>query len=592
MTTQAISDYLTKQIFIEGNVVTFRSLSRHFSIHVNVAKNELATYHHNAPYQSQTSLATFLLSGTPTSNTRPQYKDEEDDDEDYNMDSTQASDKEEIDDGDEVPQIKITIVNERDLEDAKELYDEIYSIHVYSLSPAPLHDAGLICAPTELVRNTDKSKGPEYAVTVGRLVGKGIKAGTAKKRMQPPPPVAGPSKPKQPAVAEPKPVAKPDAKERHTATTDKVKPSGKIEFFKKADKAKETTKEVKKEAKEIKKEEPAEDKKRMFFSKPSNPVSKAPTKTASAILSKPASAAPSRPVSATSSKPASKASSPVPEIATTKDEKVQPKRGVKRKSSVGLEPRPKSPEDVASAVPKAGSNTRVRRKVVISDDESDAAPAKPVRRKSRLSIKTESTENSDAEREALAIMDIDDDEVEKVSRVPSTNASSNERDEDEDEDEDAESSFAKDEDVDMSDYTSLKPKTVKTRRKPKTVIPVGRNGLKKRKVTKTRKALDENGYMRKEDYSDWESVATDDEPEMPAPKTKKTKAKPAVVKNESEDEEMPPPPPTQPAKEKEKEKPTAAKKAPATKAKPAAKGGAKTQKGMMKNFFAPKKAAS
>jgi len=51
-------------------------------------------------------------------------------------------------------------------------------------------------------------------------------------------------------------------------------------------------------------------------------------------------------------------------------------------------------------------------------------------------------------------------------------------------------------DVDMVDATTSEPK--KTRKKwEKKVIPVGSNGLKKKKVMKTKKTMDDNGYMRK-----------------------------------------------------------------------------------------------
>ncbi|KAF8892155.1 hypothetical protein BD779DRAFT_95234 [Infundibulicybe gibba] len=63
MSSQPVIDYLTKQLFIEKNLVTYRSLSRALTIHVNAAKNELAAYHASVPYQSQTSEATYLLCG-------------------------------------------------------------------------------------------------------------------------------------------------------------------------------------------------------------------------------------------------------------------------------------------------------------------------------------------------------------------------------------------------------------------------------------------------------------------------------------------------------------------------------------------------
>jgi len=88
--------------------------------------------------------------------------------------------------------------------------------------------------------------------------------------------------------------------------------------------------------------------------------------------------------------------------------------------------------------------------------------------------------------------DILTDEVEKVSRVPSTSVSSaNEPDDDEG---DQDSEALEGGDVNMEDIPK-KPATKK--RKSKASIPVGRNGLKKRKVTKTRRTVDANGYMRK-----------------------------------------------------------------------------------------------
>ena len=53
-------------------------------------------------------------------------------------------------------------------------------------------------------------------------------------------------------------------------------------------------------------------------------------------------------------------------------------------------------------------------------------------------------------------------------------------------------------DVDMADGTTPEPEPKKTRKKrEKKATPVGRNGLKKKKVTKTKKTMDDNGYMRK-----------------------------------------------------------------------------------------------
>ena len=77
------------------------------------------------------------------------------------------------------------------------------------------------------------------------------------------------------------------------------------------------------------------------------------------------------------------------------------------------------------------------------------------------------------------------DQVEKVIHETSTNASTPDDDEKEQMD-----------DVDMADGTTAEPKKARKKREKKT-ITVGRNGLKKKKVMKTKKTMDDNGYMRK-----------------------------------------------------------------------------------------------
>lgn len=51
-------------------------------------------------------------------------------------------------------------------------------------------------------------------------------------------------------------------------------------------------------------------------------------------------------------------------------------------------------------------------------------------------------------------------------------------------------------DIDMADETVSESKKPRKKREKK-IIPVGRNGLKKKRVTKTKKTIDDNGYMRK-----------------------------------------------------------------------------------------------
>lgn len=80
--------------------------------------SELAIYHHDAPYKSQTCAATYLLSGTVSR--KYQYKDDSNNYDDVDMEegpsSTYQEEEDDDSDGDDVPQVQVTIVNETDLE--------------------------------------------------------------------------------------------------------------------------------------------------------------------------------------------------------------------------------------------------------------------------------------------------------------------------------------------------------------------------------------------------------------------------------------------------------------------------------------------
>jgi DNA polymerase delta subunit 3 len=76
--------------------------------------SELATYHHDAPYKSQTCSATYMLSRTVLRKHQKYHVSDDDVDMDEEPASTQEN--EEDDDGDYVPEVKVIIVNETDLE--------------------------------------------------------------------------------------------------------------------------------------------------------------------------------------------------------------------------------------------------------------------------------------------------------------------------------------------------------------------------------------------------------------------------------------------------------------------------------------------
>lgn len=182
--------------------------------------------------------------------------------------------------------------------------------------------------------------------------------------------------------------------------------------------------------------------------------------------------------------------------------------------------------------------------------------------------------------------------MERVSHAPSTAAS--ELEDQSETDSLPTKTEQEDEDIDMADdsATRIRPK----KRKAKAFIPVGKNGLKKRKVMKTKSRKDENGYIcayfpnidflikltfrsDKEDYTDWESV-DDEEPE----KKVKTKPKMLTVKKEAtkEDERLPSATPEDATRK--------SAKPAASRAKAKASGKSKTQKGKgLMTFFGPSK---
>lgn len=97
-------------------------VTRHSYLILTFFRNsELATYHHDAPYKSQTCVATYLLSGTVLR----RYQDKGLSNEDIDMEEGPSSTQdEEDDDGDDVPQVEVTIVNEADLESSFKIYND------------------------------------------------------------------------------------------------------------------------------------------------------------------------------------------------------------------------------------------------------------------------------------------------------------------------------------------------------------------------------------------------------------------------------------------------------------------------------------
>ncbi|QRV74999.1 DNA polymerase subunit Cdc27 [Ceratobasidium sp. AG-Ba] len=154
MASPAVSDFLTKEIKVAKNIVTFRLLSRQLSIHVNDAKRELESYYLAAQKTKDPVFATFVLSGPAAL--------------DADAEKDPASGRGDLG----APGHLMLLVPEDRLEAVKNRFSTPPAQHVYSLSPVPLKDHGLLVSVSERVRALDLQKGQDHAAQVGMLLSK------------------------------------------------------------------------------------------------------------------------------------------------------------------------------------------------------------------------------------------------------------------------------------------------------------------------------------------------------------------------------------------------------------------------------------
>ena len=150
---------------------------------------------------------------------------------------------------------------------------------------------------------------------------------------------------------------------------------------------------------------------------------------------------------------------------------------------------------------QSAAQARVKKGVVISDDEEEVDAPKLPRAKAAYKAKAKAAPpDPDAEKDVRAMMDIDDgtkfsslhglykdssptclDHVTKVSRAATLSES-------------ATSPPVSDVDMEEREPEPAAP-TRARKRKPKKEVPVGRNGLKKKRVVKSRMTTDDKGYF-------------------------------------------------------------------------------------------------
>ncbi|CCM04789.1 uncharacterized protein FIBRA_06982 [Fibroporia radiculosa] len=519
-----VTDFLTKQILIERNVVTFRSLSRQLNLHVNSAKNYLAEFHHTSMSSSDPAHATILLVGEARSKRITSHSDH------MNVDSNPTSDRDEM--GETVPLTKVVLVGEKDLEAAKSQYIRIFSEHIYSLSPAPLVDAGLVLEPSEKVYEVDAKTPAESLVLLGRVSGPHVRIG----KFVPPVtlPKAQEHVPLKQVLSkgeEPKSEKSKDEhgrKEREEKLT-KPKPSGTLNWSKARPKKDESSGKEKKNEKEKrdsvidKSEESASSKggsiRPSGFSKSeeAKPDVKKITKRQSALPAK----SDSEDDNEENTKLPQKQNPLIKNKETTSSRsEVQ---GRKRKLKFPSESESESePRGAVRASSSCTSTVKVKKGVIMSDEgEDEEMPARPATGGRKERAKGRSKEMSEAEKSWLYVYCATD-EVIMASR-PQPDAAFKEGG-------DTQS------DVDMiEDSEPERIKTKPKKKKEKKVVPIGKNGLKKKRITKSRTRIDDKGYTITEDYSSYESV-DEDQAEEASAKPKGKKSTPAKLKTVTTDD--------------------------------------------------------
>ncbi|KAH9998842.1 DNA polymerase subunit Cdc27 [Russula compacta] len=532
MSSDRVLDFLTEELVVGKNIVTYRSLSHALCMHVNQAKNELAIYHSDHAGSLDAAHATYIIGGEP----RISYLDSVRDTDEMIIDD-EATDEH----SEDVPETKITLVNEADLETSKEQYARIDFVHIYSLSPSRIHEPALLCEPAKSLREAGKSVAAGFTVELGRITGPSwyikkrtdlqaarssanikstTSASTSKNRL--------PGLSKAPSSTEDtKPIVKSEPRDvklelETKEEPPKAKPSGKLDFSK--------AKPAPKPAPQTRKVEPAE------------------------------------------SSTASKAAAPKPERRASRNSTLKLSDSEHEESA---RERAKPPSERT----ESKSAARLKKGVVISDDEDSEAP-KPPRAKAAYKTKAKAaSSNADADKELRAMMDIDDDHVTKVSRAvslsePATSPPATDV-EMEDRAPAPAPAPAPEPEPEPESEPARAPTRRKAQRKPKKEVPVGRNGLKKRRVVKSRMTTDDKGYFVTEDYSSYESVDEEEEPPPQKPakgKGKKiTASSSVVVKNEGDTDE--------------KAAQAPAKNAPALKRKSSKPG---VQKGGIASYFSKK----
>lgn len=157
--------YLAENILSEDKVITYRFLSRALKVHVNTAKQMLFDFHQWQNGKRPGSVhATYLVYGTKKDeHASPQPQTSPDGDVEM---MSSMPDPEENDDV--VPVLTLSVVPEDELKDALQAYEEVKSIHVYSLGGHPVKDMAIL---SDAARQVSTLSSPEDAPSNLKIYG-------------------------------------------------------------------------------------------------------------------------------------------------------------------------------------------------------------------------------------------------------------------------------------------------------------------------------------------------------------------------------------------------------------------------------------
>ncbi|OAG10063.1 uncharacterized protein CC84DRAFT_1138243 [Paraphaeosphaeria sporulosa] len=156
-------EYLVDRVLAEGQPITYRLLSRALQVHVNIAKQMLYDFHAEQTKKQPKSVhATYLLTGKERSSEHSNGDIAHNGDDTAMRSSPFMSSLPEPENTPEspVPTTSVVLVREEELEKTKSGFEEITSIHIYSLEPGPIENLNLLAVCNQEIARSHASGDP------------------------------------------------------------------------------------------------------------------------------------------------------------------------------------------------------------------------------------------------------------------------------------------------------------------------------------------------------------------------------------------------------------------------------------------------